>query len=571
MTQIVKKNAPQAADTTEQASLLDRDNPANDAIADQIQDLKLWVSGDKMESGYLVPRYGLLSLKMRNTPMYAYDHPALMKLSNTAFTDGVHVFISADFLRQLNKESEATNGMEQGAEPLILHELMHMLMNHTRRLRQFPRDVANEAEDLSINAKLQAGFPEIRWVPSLREVGLSFRQGDIERFAKLAEETIARELMEKRKDKKDGKDGKQGGQGQGQGQQGKSGGKSGGQGQPQNGKGEKGESGGDQEGGGQGEQDWDNNHTVGLEDLIDTLAENGLGHILEKLELPESGGDVDKIGEIEENVRLKDIDAIQKAAAQKASMGGKYPGAHIVDSCAELVKGFTEGKLQWRLGLKNFLFGEGMKFKYTEAEPGDLYYVDPKDMGLNLEIFIGADLPHRPEEIILCLIDTSGSVSQEMLRSFLSEIFSLKMENAGVGDTASEVIVISADTVVRGNAVEITEANADELMQSGVGLSGRGGTDLANDLRQTMKLPLFEDKKISAVVFFTDLCDTPPKKADFPSNLPLCFVTTPHTMSEEFAKAVKDFARVYPIEDGIQIDLTEDHLATPLNTRKTKL
>jgi predicted metal-dependent peptidase len=438
---------------------------------------------------------------------------------------------------------------------------MHMLMNHTRRLGQFPRDIANQAEDLSINAKLQAGFPEIRWVPSLREVGLSFKQGDIERYAKLAEETIARELMEKRKDQKGGNQQQQGG-----GKSGKSGSSAGGNGQPQKGQGDQSEGG--QDG---GEKDWDNNHTVALEDLIDTLNENGLGEVLEKLELPQDSSDVEKIGQIEEGVRLKDIDAIQKAAAQKAQMGGKYPGAHIVDSCAELVKGFTEGKLQWRLGLKNFLFGEGMRFQYTEAEPGDLYYVDPKDMGMNLEIFIGADLPHRPEEIVLCLIDTSGSVSQEMLRSFMSEIFNLKRENAGIGDTASEVVVISADTVVRGTAVEITESNVDELMDSGVGLSGRGGTDLANDLRQTMKLPLFEDKKISSVVFFTDLCDTPPKQSDFPSKLPLCFITTPHMMSEEFAKAVKDFARVYPIEEGIQVDLTADHLSTPQNTRKTKV
>lgn len=562
MTQIAKKNAAQASAPAEEANMLDREKPENDAIADQIQELKLWMGGDKMESGYLVPRYGLLSLKMRNTPMYAYDHPALMKLSNTAFTDGVHTFIAADFIRQLNKESDLANGMEQGVEPLILHELMHMLMNHTRRMRQFPHDIANEAEDLSINAKLQLGFPEIRWVSSLREVGLSFRQGDTERYAKLAEETIARELMEKRKNQKEGEgDGKPGkGKGKGKGKSGSGKGK----GDSNGGDAEKGEGEG-------GEQEWDNNHTVSLEDLIDTLNDNGMGHILEKLELPQSSDDVEKIGEIEEGVKLKDIDAIQKAAAQKAQMGGKYPGAHIVDSCAELVKGFTEGKLQWKLGLKNFMFGDGMRFRYTEAEAGDLYYVDPKDMGLNMEIFVGADLPHRPEEVVLCLIDTSGSVSNDMLKAFLSEIFSLKMENAGVGDTASEVIVISADTVIRGNPIEITEANADELMKTGVGLSGRGGTDLASDLRQTMKLPLFEDKKISAVVFFTDLCDTPPKKSDFPSNLPLCFVTTPHMMSEEFAKAVKDFARVYPIEEGLEIDLTADHLHTPINTRKTKV
>lgn len=564
MTQIVKKNAPQA-EAASQQSLLSEDNPKNDEIADQIQDMKLWISGDKMEGGFLVPRFGLLSLKMRNTPLYAYDHPALMNISNTAFTDGVHIFIAADFLRQLNKEEDANNGMEKGAEPLILHELMHMLKNHHRRLTQFDKDIANEAEDLSINAQLQAGFPEIRWVPSLREVGLSFSQGDVEKYAKLAEETIARELIEKRK-KKSGGDGnqqnQQGGGGGSSGKQQSQGGK-----QQKGGKGDQSGSGGDQESSG-GSGKWDNNHTTTLEELIETLNQNNLGHILEKLDLPQSADAAEEIGKIEEGVRLKDIDAIQKAAAQKAQMGGKYPGAHIVDSCAELVKGFTEGKLQWKLGLKSFMFGDGMRFRYTEMEPGDIYFIDPKDMNMSMEIFTGSDLPHRPEEIVLCLIDTSGSVSQEMLRSFLSEIFNLKRENAGLGDTASEVVVISADTVVRGNAIEITEDNVDELMNSGVGLQGRGGTDLANDLRQTMKLPMFEEKKISAVVFFTDLCDTPPKKADFPSTLPLCFVTTPHMMSEEFAKAVKDFARVYAIEEGTEIDLTDEHLSTPVNTKK---
>ena len=567
MTDLVQKKNAQPTEVGGQDTLLNRDKPENDEIADQIQDLKLWVSGDKMESGFLVPRFGLLSLKMRNTPMYAYDHPALMNISNTAFTDGVHIFISADFLRQLNKEEDATKGMEQGAVPLILHELMHMLMNHNRRLRQFPKDIANQAEDLSINAKLQSGFPEIRWVPSLREVGLSFRQGDVERYAKLAEETIARELMEnqkKNKDQNQQQQQQQKGQGQGQGQgqsQGQKGQKGGQQQQDQNGQG-----GQDQQDGG-----WDDNHTVPLEELIETLQQNNLGHILDKLDLPQSADDVEKIGEIEEQVRLKDIDAIQKAAAQKAQMGGKYPGAHIVDSCAELVKGFTEGKLQWKLGLKSFMFGDGMRFRYTEAEASDIFYVEPALMNIADPIYIGADLPHKPEEIVLCLIDTSGSVDNNQLKAFLSEIFNLKRENAGVGDTASEVIVISADTVVRGDAIEITEDNCDELLEKGVGLHGRGGTDLANDLRQTMKLPMFEEKKISAVVFFTDLCDTPPKKADFPSNLPLCFVTLPHTMSEEFARAVKDFARVYPIEDGIVVDLTDEHMSTPINTRKTKI
>lgn len=566
MTNIVKKKP--AGAISEQSSLLDRDKPENEDIAHQIQDLKLFIANDKNEGSYMVPRFGLLSLKMRNTPMYAYDHPALMKICNTAFTDGIHVFISAEFLKTLNKEEDDSKGMEQGAVPLVLHELMHMLKNHVRRLTMFPKDIANQAEDLSINAQLQLGFPEIRWVPSLREVGLSFREGDVERYAKLAEETIARELIDKQK-----KDPKQEGNGKpssGSGGKGKP--QKGGKGSPSSGKGEPSD-GGDSEGGdSQEEQDdeWGNNHTITPEELIETLESNGLGHILDALEMPHSADDVERISEIEEQVRIKDVDAIRQAANQKAQMGGKYPGAHIVDSCAEMVKGFTEGKLSWRLGLKNFTFGDGMRFRYTESEPGDIYYIDPKDMGLNNEIYVGAEVPHKPEEIVLCLIDTSGSVDTKQLKAFCSEIFNLKRENAGVGDTASEIVVISADTVVRGNPIEITEDNMDSLFEAGIGLSGRGGTDLGSDLRQTMKLPLFEDKKISAVCFFTDLCDTPPKKSDFPSNLPLCFITMPHTMSEEFARAVKDFARVYPIEEGIEVDLTEDHLETAVNTRSAK-
>ena len=587
MTSIVKKNSATQVEA-QQTSLLSTDLPENDELAEIMEDLKLYVSGEKMESGYMVPRFGLLSLKARATPMYVYDHPALRKITNTAFTDGVHLFICADFMRQLIKEEDATNGMEQGLVPLILHELMHMILNHTRRLTSFPKDIANEAEDLSINAKLQLGFPEIQWVPSLREVGLSFRQGDVEKYSKLAEETIARELMQ-RKPPEQSQDGKGKGkskpqQGQGQGQQGQGQGKpqkGQGQGQPQQGQGQGGQpedgegEGEPQQGDGEGQENeedrpWDNNHTVPLEDFIDTLEENGLDDIRDKLSLPKSE-DLESIGKIEEQVRLKDIDAIQKAALQKAQMNGKYPGGHIVDAAQEMVKGMTEGKLEWKLGLKNFVFGEGMRYRYVEVEPGDLYYVDPSEMGLDMEIFLGQDLPHKPDEVILVLIDTSGSVDSAQLKAYLSEVFGLKRENAGVGDTASEVIIISADTVIRGNPIEITEENADDLFNNGVGLAGRGGTDLANDLRMTMKLPMFEEKKISGVVFFTDLCDSAPVKKDFPSNLPLCFITLPHLMQMEFANKVKDFARVYPIEDGIVVDLTDDHLQTSVNTRKTKM
>lgn len=556
MTQIVEVNEKGKANI-KQDSLLSYDNEDNDLVAESVQELKRIMSGSTVIDGYMVPKYGVLSLKMMNTPVYAYDHPILMKKCSTGFTDGVHMFIAAPFYLKLLKEEEASGGMEKGPIPFAMHELMHMLKNHVRRLKAFPKDIANKAEDLSINSQLQLGFPEFKWVKSLREIGMAFNSADAERYASLAEETIARELMEQQKNQKQQQQKNQQQQKQGQSQQG--------QGQPQQGQGQS------QQGqdGAQDDMGPDDNHTVPLEDLIDALNEAGLQNVIDALELPQDASDVEAIGRIEENIKMKDIEAVQKAASQKAQVGGKYPGSHIVDSCAEVIKGFTEGKLQWRLGLKQFLLGDGMRFRYSEIEPGALYYVDPKDMGLNSEVYIGAELPHKPEEIILCLIDTSGSVHEGMLKSFLSEIFSLKRENHGMGDSASEIVVVFADTVVRGG-IEITEDNVDEMVQKGLGVKGRGGTDLANDLRQTMKLPVFKEKRIESVVFFTDLCDNPPKKSDFDSDIPICYITTPDMRSEEFAKAVKDYARVYVIEEGVEIDLTDQHLSQSVSTKRHK-
>lgn len=548
---------------------------ANDDMAAVMVEAKKYISGTKLEGQYVVPRFGLLSLKAQNTPMYVYDHPSLKKITNTAFTDGVHTFVDADFLRTLVKEEEASKGTSYGVEPLILHELMHMLLGHTTRLRHFDPILANKAEDYVINAKLQLSFPDMKWCPTIAELGLGFKAGEAEKYATLSEETVARQLLaeenkkkEKEKEKKDGK-GQQGQQGQG-GSGGQNQGK-GEKGEKQDGKGEKGDK---QDGNGQQDGEYSGIHHIPLEDLIKTLEEAGLQNVLDKLELPESD-DIESIAKIEENVQLKDIECIEKAAAQKSQMGGKYPGAHIVDAAAERIKGLTEGKLEWKLGLKEWILGSGMRFRLSEEEPDLIFHVDAKDMNLDNEIYTGSNLPHSPEEAVLCLIDTSGSVSNEQLKEFISEILNLKKGVSGVSDTASEVIVLSADTVIRGQPVEINDSNVDDMLANGMNIFGRGGTNLAHSLKAAMELDLLKEKKISSVVYFTDLCDIPPTKKDFQEyidkGMAIAFITSKHTYQEEFAKAVKDFARVYSIEDGMSVDLTENNLDTDVNTRRNKI
>ena len=544
---------------------------ANDDMADIMVELKKYMGGTKLDEGYMVPRYGLLSLKVANTPMYVYDHPALEKITNTAFTDGVHIFVCAKFLRKLVEEEDNSKNTEYGCEPLIMHEVMHMLLGHIHRLKMFPKDIANKAEDLVINSKLQLAFPTMKWTPTISEMGLGFKASEAEKYAALSEETVARMLMaedDKKKEQKQnpsGKNGQKGGQGGGSGSQ------KGGQGGQ---KGDQSAQGGEGEGGDGQSEEWSDTHTVSLEDLIKTLEEAGLQNVLDKLELPASDK-IEEIAKIEEHTLLKDIECIEKAAAQKAAIGGKYPGGHIVDAAAERIKGLTEGKLEWKLGLREWILGGGMRFRYFEDEADQLYYLDASEMGLTDEIYIGSPVPHSPEEVVLCLIDTSGSVDQKMLKAFISEVLTLKKGVSGVSDTASQVILLSADTVLRGQPQEIDDSNVDELMEQGVNVFGRGGTDLANSLDMAMNLPMMMEKKIASVVYLTDLCDTPPPKARFEKYLEkgikFAYVTLPHNFSEEFAKAVKDYARVFPIEDGVVVDLSETALEQPVNTRGATL
>lgn len=580
MSEIIKKVTGQAGAAVENADNDKTSLLASFEIEEMLDDVRLFMTGDQMFQGVPLPRFGVLSLLMQQTPVYCYNHPALRKICKTAFTDGIHVFICEDFYRRLEKDVTDSKGQEFGIEPLVMHELMHKLLNHTNRLRQFGPIIANKAEDLSINTKLQLGWPEMKWCKSLRETGLGFKAGDIEKWSPLAEETIARELLnqelKKRQQEQNGQGKGQPQPGQGQpdpnGQPGQSGGQPG-QGQPD-------PNGQPQQGGGQGEEPTDefggdgDIHTVTPEELIKTLEDAGLDGVIEKLGLPKST-DVEKIGEMKEEAMMRQIEAIQKAAAQMSQNGGKYPGGHIVEAAADMVRGFSKGKLSWRLALREALIGDGQRWQYNDEEPGDPYYVEAYKEAAGVEFYIGQDLPHKPQETVFCLIDTSGSVNQEDIRAFLNEIFELKTATGGFSDAASEIIVMSADTVLRGEPIEITDTNVDELMGQGVKVFGRGGTDLGTSARQALALPMFEDKNIKAFVYFTDLYDTPPRFQDLglKDGTAVVYVAAPSTHSshcEEFARAVEDYARVVEIDEGAEVNLTEDFKDSPVSPSRNK-
>lgn len=587
-----------------------------------LEETRTWCAGTTYFDGVELPRFGVLSLMLQTTPCYVYGHPEMKKkFGKTAWTDGIHIFICDDFYEKLLADSRATNGTEYGIELLLLHEQMHVLFNHVGRLKKFPPRIRNRATDLSINTKLQVGFPDMPWCKTLRETGVGFQPGEKDKYPKMAEETIAREIVneefrreqdQKQKDEQDEKKNKknqknqgdpQPGQGQGQPQSGSGqsqpgkGGK--GQGQPSGG--ERGEQdqndsgdgdeqdqdnngqqpdGQDQDGGqepggqkgGQGQEQEqepgdqfgaeDDNHLHDLKDVINSLKEMGLEKVVEALKYPDPD-DPEAIERHEEEARLRQMEAVQKAAAQMARNGGKYPGAHIVESAVEMVKGFTKGKMSFRLAAREAIYGDGQRYKYTDEEAGEPYFIEEIAQAAGTEVWIGQDLPYKPDEAVMVLIDTSGSVSEEDIRAFLSEIFELKTAANGFGDQAAEIVVVCADTVLRGDPTEITDSNVGELLNRGVKIFGRGGTDVENSMKEAMKLPQFRDKKIRSMIVMSDLYTTPPQPERFnmPEGCAVVYVTAPSTSNAheaEFAKAVEHYARVVSIREGTEVDLSED-------------
>lgn len=574
-------------------------------------EIKTFMAMDIPIDGVPLPRYGVLSLLLRSTPCFVYAHPEFKKICRTAFTDGVHVFICEDLMEKLIKEEDASKGVEDGLVPLLMHELSHKLMNHHQRLRSYPRGVANKAADLSINSRLQLGFPELTWVPSLRETGLAFKPGEKEKYSLLSEESIARDLYQdeinrkQQQQKKDGKGNPQKGQGQGapspgQGQgegegegggdpsqgQGSGGkpskGKPGkpGQGQPGGGGNEPGDQGDPSQGkgGGKGAKEEDqptdfgadgDEHMPDLEEIVDIMKRAGMTDALAKLGI-KNPDDIEEIGRVQRENNLDKEEAINKAAAQAAEHGGKYPGAHIAHAAADMIVSRAKGKLNWKMALREMILGNGGRFRPSMEESSSIYYIDEIEDILGTRPWLPVELAFKPQETVLVLIDTSGSVSDEDIRAFLAEIFELKTASSGFGDAASEVIVLSADTVLRGEPQVITDSNIDEIMANGLRIFGRGGTEFVTSIRQATELDMFKGKNIKSLLYFTDLFANPPKSKEqcgLKEDVNVVFVAAPSTGSghvAEFAKDVEGWARVTEIREGLEVDMSETSMEMPV-------
>lgn len=520
-----------------------------------------------------VPRFGVLSLVAMNTPIYVYDHPAFKEVTNTAFTDGNAVFIDADFMRKMVEQEYDTDGRESGVMFVLLHELMHKMLYHVDRMRNFPRDIANKAQDLVINGKLVKGFPSVRPIKMLMEMSFGVKSEEAEKYYSMAEEVVAEMLLVQERKKKaqqqaggSGNDQSSGGSKGGSGSQGSSKSNSSGkQEKNSSGSGKK-QGGGSGAGSGEGGEDkesgdeYDTTHHITPEELLDIIEREGLHDTVGKaLDLPRRD-DADGLARIKERSKMNTIDAIQTALSQSSQCGGEYPGAHIAESAAEVIGGLDKGKMTWKLGITKHVMGSGQKMRHTDNEVAMPWHFTKEDTGLD-PWYEGTLIPHAPDETVVALVDTSGSTGGgTMRRDFLNELLGLKKRTtSGLGDTARKVIMFSADTVLRGEPLVITEGNVESLRHDGVPIFGNGGTDFKRCLDEVLALPMMRKEKVKSVIYFTDCCDHPPSREDFEVHLKkgikIVFVTTPDMWNEKWNADVGGWAEVYCIEKGTVVDL----------------
>lgn len=513
-----------------------------------------------------VPRFGVLSLLAQSTPIYVYDHPAFKKIANTAFTDGINVFIDADFMRKLAVQEQESNGSRYGVAWILLHELMHKLYRHTERLRIYPSDLANIAEDYVINAKLVKSFKEIPPVQLLTEMLYGTSPEDAEKYHSMAEEVVAEMLLrnKRKQDRKDNSTNAKGSAGSGTSSgAGQSGGSDPSQSEEEQKKessdGEgSGKSGGkDEEKDGEN-QEYSHTHHISPEELIKIIEENGLMDTVGKaLNLP-SSDDVEKIGVMKEKAGLNITDAIETAISGSMSCNGNYPGSHIAEHAAEIIGGLGKGKLSYKLAIRKHFLGDGQKLHHTDDEASIPWYLDKETMGVD-PFYTGALVPQAPDESVLTLIDTSGSTKGgNMRKEFLQEALGLKRSVTGQGDAARKVYIMSADTVIRGEPVLITDYNVETFRNEGIPVFGDGGTCFATCLKQALESDVMKKEKVKSVIYFTDCYDAVPKRSDFEEYLEkgikIVFITTPGCYNELWNNELK-WAEVYCIEENTVVDL----------------
>lgn len=295
-------------------------------------------------------------------------------------------------------------------------------------------------------------------------------------------------------------------------------------------------------------------HVMTAQELAGILNAAGLQDAVAKL----GYDDLAKISAETEAAKQNTVSAVNKASEDMMKVGAnRMPGSHMVDYAVAMMNELYKPVLTLKMSMKEIIEGCGKGIRYEEQEPWAPFYVDHEDMGLGSSQdipYMGSYIPGRTDKsVVIVPIDTSGSVDDAMLKRFVTEAINFAKDERGEG--APEVLVVWADTVCRGAPVLVNEDNVDEFLKGGINYGGRGGTSFQASIQQIFQMfkpgGFLEDRKMDAMIYFTDSFDTPPNQYALESTAAECgFSKLPTTLflvpqqchNDAFAAGVADWA-----------------------------
>jgi predicted metal-dependent peptidase len=249
-------------------------------------------------------------------------------------------------------------------------------------------------------------------------------------------------------------------------------------------------------------------------------------------------------------------DVAEASSARRGHPNGSaMPGGHIEEEVSMRLTADRTAKLDWNLAIADMILGDGMKDQQIDDIPDELFYIDGDMMNMEHEIYLPGTITYQETcGMYLFILDTSGSVSDDLAKQLVSEIYGLFSQN---DMTDAKLIFMSADTVARGDLIEMNLDNYESILDD-LATYGRGGTDLKKGICEGVEKVTVEypEEKLRGVIYATDLGDSPPARSTLPEELPpVVFITTEEYMSDRFVVGVSEYAKVVPMTSGNTIDM----------------
>lgn len=287
-------------------------------------------------------------------------------------------------------------------------------------------------------------------------------------------------------------------------------------------------------------------HEVSARQLRKDLEQAGLSEDADKMRLPKTEG--------EEEARLKGGEGDVQRALEDFTNENSDPSLSPGNSAGMIkqriqLKGRPaldyEGEL---IAMLDYVAGNAERMTNDDM-PGVEWYLDYESMGMDMPFYEEGMQPGNATGVVMVLVDTSGSVSDDMLGQFATDIDAMAhyLEPSG-----AKIIVLDADVQV--SAIkEILPGEAGKLHKDGMLFNGRGGTDFQSALFQAGELIRTkynpetqgsEREEVAAIIYLTDGEDHAPSvlpHESLPDNI--SFVV-PESQVQRLDNIVKGYAKV---------------------------